>query len=97
MGRVLTFLSEGIQQGQDPRQIIRELLDYLRQMLLTAATRETPLVAPHIQAQLVKQSEQIEMPRLLRWIAILLQGEGQLKYASNARLAADTSVGSDYS
>ena len=88
-GKSLTFLSEGIQQGRDPRQIIRELLDYLRQMLLTAATGEKPLVAPHIQDQLVKQSEQIGISRLLRWISILLQGEGQLKYASNARLAAE--------
>ena len=88
-GKSLTFLSEGIQQGRDPRQIIRELLDYLRQMLLTSATGETPLVAPHIQDQLVKQSEQIGISRLLRWISILLQGEGQLKYASNARLAAE--------
>ena len=88
-GKSLTFLSEGIQQGRDPRQIIRELLDYLRQMLLTSATGETPLVAPHIQDQLVKQSEQVGIPRMLRWIAILLQGESQLKYASNARLAAE--------
>jgi DNA polymerase-3 subunit gamma/tau len=88
-GKSLTFLSEGIQQGRDPRQIIRELLDYLRQMLLTAATGEKPLVAPHIQDQLVKQSKQIGISRLLRWISILLQGEGQLKYASNARLAAE--------
>ena len=88
-GKSLTFLSEGIQQGRDPRQIIRELLDYLRQMLLNAATGETPLVAPHIQDQLVKQSEQIGISRMLRWISILLQGEGQLKYASNARLAAE--------
>jgi len=88
-GKSLTFLSEGIQQGRDPRQIIRELLDYLRQMLLTAATGETPLVAPHIQDQLLKQSKQIGISRMLRWISILLQGEGQLKYASNARLAAE--------
>ncbi|MDP4159594.1 MAG: DNA polymerase III subunit gamma/tau [Bacillota bacterium] len=88
-GKCLSFLSEGIQQGRDPRQIIRELLDYLRQMLLTASTGKTPLVAPHIQARLVKQSEQIGISRLLRWISILLQGEGQLKYATNARLAAE--------
>ena len=88
-GKSLTFLCEGIQQGRDPRQIIRELLDYLRQMLLTSATGETPLVAPHIQDQLVKQSEQVGISRMLRWIAILLQGESQLKYASNARLAAE--------
>jgi len=88
-GKSLTFLSEGIQQGRDPRQIIRELLDYLRQMLLTAATGEPPLVAPHIQEQLVKQSGLIGISRMLRWISILLLGEGQLKYASNARLAAE--------
>ncbi|MDR3541938.1 MAG: DNA polymerase III subunit gamma/tau [Desulfosporosinus sp.] len=88
-GKSLTFLSEGIQQGRDPRQIIRELLDYLRQMLLTTATGDAPVVAPHIKDQLVKQSEQIGIPRMLRWISILLQGEGQLKYASNSRLAAE--------
>jgi len=88
-GKSLTFLSEGIQQGRDPRQIIRELLDYLRQMLLTSATGDKPLVAPHIQDRLVKQSEQVGISRMLRWISILLLGEGQLKYASNARLAAE--------
>ncbi|MDA8223914.1 MAG: DNA polymerase III subunit gamma/tau [Desulfitobacterium hafniense] len=88
-GKCLNFLSEGIQQGRDPRQIIRELLDYLRQMLLTASTGETPLVAPHIQDWLIKQSRQIGISQILRWISILLQGEGQLKYASNARLAAE--------
>ena len=85
----LTFLSEGIQQGRDPRQIIRELLDYLRQMLLTAATKEVPLVAPHVQDQLIRQSEQAGISRMLRWISILLQGESQLKYATNSRLAAE--------
>ncbi len=88
-GKSLAFLSEGIEQGRDPRQIIRELLDYLRQMLLTATTGEPPLVAPHIQDQLVKQSEKIGISRMLHWISILLLGEGQLKYASNARLAAE--------
>lgn len=87
--KCINFLSDGIQQGRDPRQIIRELLDYLRQMLLTAATGETPMVAPHIQERLIKQSKQIGISRILKWISILLQGEGQLKYASNARLAAE--------
>ncbi|MHB8073452.1 DNA polymerase III subunit gamma/tau [Desulfosporosinus fructosivorans] len=88
-GKSLTFLTEGIEQGRDPRQIIRELLDYLRQMLLTATTGESPMVAPHIQDQLVEQSQQIGISQMLNWISILLQGEGQLKYASNARLAAE--------
>ena len=88
-GKSLTFLTEGIEQGRDPRQIIRELLDYLRQMLLTATTGDRPMVAPHIQEQLVEQSKQIGISQMLSWISTLLQGEGQLKYASNARLAAE--------
>lgn len=88
-GKSLSFLSEGIQQGRDPRQIIKELLDYLRQMLLSLTTGNSPLVEPNIQARLVKQCEQVGISRLLGWISVLLQGEGQLKYASNARLAAE--------
>lgn len=88
-GECLSFLSEGIQQGRDPRQIIKELLEYLRQALLTAATGESPMVAPHLQEQLGRQSGQIGISRLLKWISILLQGESQLKYAANARLAAE--------
>ncbi|WP_407305999.1 DNA polymerase III subunit gamma/tau [Desulfosporosinus sp. SB140] len=88
-GKSLATLTEGIQQGRDPRQIIRELLDYLRQMLLNLTIAEPPLVAPEVQKQLIRQSEQISISRLLHWISILMQGEGQLKYASNARLAAE--------
>lgn len=85
----LGFLAEGIQQGRDPRQIIRELLDYLRQMLLALTAGTATVVAPHIQDQLLKQCNQVEIAQVLCWITILLQGEGQLKYASNARLAAE--------
>ncbi|AET65778.1 DNA polymerase III, subunit gamma/tau [Desulfosporosinus orientis DSM 765] len=85
----LGFLAEGIQQGRDPRQIIRELLEYLRQMLLASTAGTTPMVLPHIQDQLLKQCKQVGISEILRWISILLQGEGQLKYASNARLAAE--------
>ena len=85
----LGFLDEGIQQGRDPRQIIRELLDYLRQMLLALTAGTATVVAPHIQDRLLIQCKQVEVAQILRWISILLQGEGQLKYASNARLAAE--------
>ncbi|WP_088226336.1 DNA polymerase III subunit gamma/tau [Desulfosporosinus sp. FKB] len=88
-GKSLETLTGGIQQGRDPRQIIRELLEYLRQMLLNLTTGGTPLVAPEIQERLVEQCKKIPISRLLHWISLLMQGEGQLKYASNARLAAE--------
>ncbi len=87
--QTLEHLSEGINQGMDPRQIIRELLDYLRQGLLYIATRQFSQVAPHLQAKLAEQCQKIGLKRVLKWISILLQGEGQLKFATNARLAAE--------
>lgn len=88
-GRLLADLGEGIQQGKDPRQIIRELLDYLRQVLYHASTGRAPVLAPHLKEKLIEQSGRAGMPRLLKWIDILLQGEGNLKYAGNARLASE--------
>lgn len=85
----LQLLAEGINQGRDPRQIIRELLEYLRQALIFASTRQFPHIAPHLKERLTAQCEQISLKRLLQWIGILLQGESQLKYATNARLAAE--------
>ncbi len=85
----LQLLAEGINQGRDPRQIIRELLEYLRQVLIFSATRQFSHLAPHLKDRLAAQCEEVGLKRLLQWIGILLQGEGQLKYATNARLAAE--------
>jgi len=88
-GQALKLLGEGINQGKDPRQILRELLDYLRQVLLYLSAGQTPLIASHLQEKLQQQSEQIGLERLLKWLEVLLRGESQLKYAGNARLAVE--------
>ncbi|WP_434510868.1 DNA polymerase III subunit gamma/tau [Desulfitobacterium sp. AusDCA] len=85
----LELLAEGINQGRDPRQILKELLEYLRQALLYASTHQVPYVAPQVKEKLVAQSDKAGLKLLLQWINILLQGESQLKYATNARLAAE--------
>lgn len=88
-GRVMSLLAQGIEQGRDPRQILRELLEYLRQALLYLSTGQSPLVPAHLQSKLEQQSRQIGLERLLSWIDILLRGESQLRFASNARLAVE--------
>ncbi|RJE47852.1 MULTISPECIES: DNA polymerase III subunit gamma/tau [unclassified Dehalobacter] len=85
----LIKLGEGISLGRDPRQIIRELLDYLRQALLYLAGGQEPLMAPEMTRRLVVQSQTIGLNRLLCWINVLMKGEGELRYATNARLAAE--------
>lgn len=85
----LELLAEGINQGRDPRQILKELLEYLRQVLLYASTYQVPYIAPQIKEKLIAQSDEAGLKLILQWINILLQGESQLKYATNARLAAE--------
>lgn len=85
----LELLTEGINQGRDPRQILKELLEYLRQALLYASTHQVPYIAPQIREKLIAQSDKAGLKLILQWINILLQGESQLKYATNVRLAAE--------
>jgi DNA polymerase-3 subunit gamma/tau len=87
-GKALNTLAQGIEQGRDPRQILRELLDYLRQALLFLTTGQTVIV-PHLLEKLIQQSQSCGLDRLLLWIEVLLKGEGQLKYAINSRLATE--------
>ncbi len=88
-GRALAKLGEGVALGRDPRQIIRELLDYLRQALLYLAGGQEPLLSSDSAQRLKEQSDRAGLRKLLSWINIVLKGEGELKYASNARLAAE--------
>lgn len=87
-GKALNTLAQGIEQGRDPRQILRELLDYLRQALLFLTTGQT-MIVPHLLEKFMQQSKSCGLDRLLLWIEVLLKGESQLKYAINARLAAE--------
>ncbi|MHB8125061.1 MAG: DNA polymerase III subunit gamma/tau [Desulfitobacteriaceae bacterium] len=88
-GKALNSLAQGIEQGRDPRQILRELLEYLRQALLFLTTKQAPMIVPHLLEKLIQQSQSCGLDRLLLWIEVLLKGEGQLKYATNARLATE--------
>lgn len=88
-GKVIAKLGEGVALGRDPRQIIKELLDYLRQLLLYLAAGQEPLVAPNIKEKLIAQAQNAGLNKVLSWLNVLLKGEGELRFASNVRLAAE--------
>ncbi len=88
-GQALARLSEGIALGRDPRQIIRELLDYLRQVLLFLAGGQEPLLSPDVVLRLKNQSRSAGLEKILFWINTLLKGEGELRFTTNGRLAAE--------
>ncbi len=88
-GLALAKLEEGVALGRDPRQIIRDLLDYLRQALLYSAGGQKPLLSPEITPRLIAQSQRAGLKKLLSWINILLKGDSELRFAANARLAAE--------
>jgi len=87
--QTLAKLDQGVALGRDPRQIIRELLDYLRQALLYTAGGQEPLLSAEASARLIRQSQEAGLDKLLLWINGLLKGEAELRYASNGRLAAE--------
>lgn len=87
--KTLNKLEQGVALGRDPRQIIAELLDYLRQCLLYAAGKQEPFLSPELVPRLIHQSEKAGLGKLLQWIEILLKGESELRFVSNARLAAE--------
>ncbi|MDR1961022.1 MAG: DNA polymerase III subunit gamma/tau, partial [Gracilibacteraceae bacterium] len=86
---VLQRLTEGVALGRDPRQLIRELLEYLRRVLLYLAGSEQPLLTETQLERLRGQAAATDLPRLLAMLEVVMKGESELKYASNARLAAD--------
>lgn len=87
--QAIARLSEGVDRGRDPRQIIREVLDYLRQALLYISAQQPPSIAPHLQERLMNQSREAGLDRILAWTGVLLQGESELRFAGNPRLAAE--------
>jgi len=88
-GKAIAKLGEGVALGRDPRQIIKELLDYLRQLLLYLAAGQEPLVSASTKERLIAQAQKAGLGKVLAWINALLKGEGELRFASNARLAAE--------
>jgi DNA polymerase-3 subunit gamma/tau len=86
---VLRQMDENMSLGRDPRQILRELLDYMRDMMIFLAGGSLPPRAPEALERIGRQAEQATLARVLAWIHLLLKGEADLKYAPNARLAVE--------
>jgi DNA polymerase-3 subunit gamma/tau len=88
-GLVLTKLNEATTKGRDPRQIIRELLDYLRQGLLFGAGGQEPMLSVQMKSRLTEQVHHAGIDKIMAIINVLLKGEGELRFAPNARLSAE--------
>ncbi|NLM22240.1 MAG: DNA polymerase III subunit gamma/tau [Peptococcaceae bacterium] len=87
--KTLSQLEKGVSLGRDPRQIIKELLDYLRQALLYITGGVEPLLSPERAQRLKAQSKKAGLEKLILLINALLKGEGDFRYSSNARLTAE--------
>jgi DNA polymerase-3 subunit gamma/tau len=86
---ILRLMEENMELGRDPRQILRELLDYLREMMIHLAGGSLSPRAAEALERLGRQAKEATLDRVLGWIHLLLKGEADLKYAPNARLAVE--------
>lgn len=92
---VLLQVNELLQQGIEPGQVVRDLLDYLRNMVLLAVAGEnTPLVIAGAEERnvLMAQAESLGLPRLSRTMTTLARLDTESRWRQNMRLMLETAL-----
>ena len=87
---LLTF-SELIANGKDPRQMLIELAEYMRNLLLCQIAPETVDTACDRET-LTRQSRAIEANHLTRMIKRIFEAAQESKYTSDARITAEVTL-----
>lgn len=89
--QTLLTLSELIASGKDPRQLLIELAEYMRNLLLCQIAPDAIDIACD-RDTLIKQSRIIEQDHLTRMIRRLFEGAQESKYTSDARITAEITL-----
>jgi len=79
-GAGLKLINEALDSGVDPRQLTREVLEYLRGLLLLKSDGASLLsVAPEALEEMTMQAERFSLPSLLRTVKLFNQAANSLK------------------
>ncbi len=87
---ILVF-SELLANGKDPRQLLIELAEYMRNLLLAQVAPDAIDNACHRET-ILKQARAIEADQLTRMIKRLYEGAQESKYTSDARITAEVAL-----
>ena len=89
----LTAVGQAISEGADARQLSKELLEYLRGLLLLKSTGRAPSeLTKEQQKELARQAEGLSLDRLVRMIKIFNQAALDLKNSSQPQLPLELAL-----
>jgi len=87
VGAGLRWINEALDQGVAPRQLTREILEYLRWLLLVKSDGAFLLtVTPEMLSEITAQAEALPLRRLLQTIRLFNQAANQLKTGVHTQL-----------
>ena len=69
----LRIINQAIADGADPKQFGRQLIDYLRDLLLLKVSGEAPHLTPEAAEEMAQRAQQFTLPRLLATIRLFSQ------------------------
>ena len=92
-GSGLRFINEALDSGVEPRQLTREVLEYLRSLLLLRNGGAALLsVTPEMLRQMTRQAAAIPLGRLLQTIRLFNGASGQLKAGLHTQLPLEMAL-----
>ncbi len=92
---LLVQINELLKEGVEPGQIIKDLLDYLRNIvLLLVCGQDSPMViaADEEKSQLVEQGKQLGLPWISNTIAVLAKIDSESRWQQNLRIVLETAL-----
>lgn len=93
--QLIRQLNEGLQEGIEPGQIMKDLLEYLRSLLLLqvcGSDSELVLVDPQQKEQMMMQGRQLGTTWLSEALAKLAKVESESRWLKNMRIVLETAL-----
>ncbi|MDD4048025.1 MAG: DNA polymerase III subunit gamma/tau [Clostridia bacterium] len=92
---VLFHVNELLKEGTEAGQIIKDLLEYLRNLLLLqvcGSDTELVLIDGEEKEKMIKQGKQLGMDWISKAIVFLAKTEGESRWSKNLRIVLETSL-----
>lgn len=93
--QALSDVNELLKEGIEPGQILKDLLEYLRNLLLLqvcGSDSELVFIDPEEMERMIKQGKQLGVPWLTRALAFLAKLESESRWIKNLRIVLETAL-----
>ncbi len=93
--RVISLLDELILEGKDPGQILKEIIENLRNLLIIKAAgveNQLVYVSSEQKPKLIEQSSKINIGKLTELITMLIKSESDLRFSTQPRITLEVAL-----